>query len=492
MTRLLTAASAAALMLACSAGVASAQNFRALAEQDLTAAHAALRDNHPAAVVPGAGDTFASWLDAGLAEGRSRLDEITNADGYVFALRGYANGFRDNNISIEPTYEPAPAWSAAGTPNFTTAWRDGGYVVSWVKPGVRNLPPLGARLVECDTVSAADMATRRLDKFEGDLTLEAERVRTAPYLLWDRNNPFTGDLPRQCKFQDGRRQRTFTLTTAFTPPAELEAAYRASVFTPSVQPLGIETVNGRPWVRMNSLSESAPWDAFQAQVEAQAAALRGPSGFVLDLRGAEGSSLNATARGYGTANRIWSPEFTVSRQPEAGQLTYRVTPANRQWYADTLGRMQADPNFVAQYPAIIAETQEIVTGFDAAITANQPTFALAGRASVADAGVANPVQGPVIVLVDGGCSGGCLDLVDLLIKLPNVRLAGTQTDAASIFIEPTVLRLPSNYGQLSYGHKAWTTRARGNNQPHTPTLLYTGNRTDEAAVRAWVASQFGA
>ena len=99
----------------------------------------------------------------------------------------------------------------------------------------------------------------------------------------------------------------------------------------------------------------------------------------------------------------------------------------------------------------------------------------------------------MVVLVDAGCSGGCLDTLDLLSKLPNVRIAGTTTATDTIFVEPTILRLPSNYADLSYGHKAWTSRPRGNNEPYEPTgaLRYTGNPADENAVRAFVGGLFG-
>ena len=79
------------------------------------------------------------------------------------------------------------------------------------------------------------------------------------------------------------------------------------------------------------------WAEYLAQLDAA-----GTPALVIDLRGANGASLNATGKGYGLANRIWTPEFTVSRQPEAGSITYRATPANRQWFVDTLGRMQAE------------------------------------------------------------------------------------------------------------------------------------------------------
>jgi hypothetical protein len=141
---------------------------------------------------------------------------------------------------------------------------------------------------------------------------------------------------------------------------------------------------------------------------------------------------------------------------------------------------------------VIEQTQAILAGFDAAIASGQATFTQPAAATPPAASATNPVQGQVVVLVDSGCGGGCLDTVDLLSRLPNVRIAGSPTPPDSIFIEQTVSRLPSNYADLSYGHKAWTSRERGNNQPIAPAqgLAYTGNPTDEAAVRTWVGTLF--
>lgn len=491
MTRILTAVSAAALTIAM-AGAASAQNFRQLAEQDLVAAHAALRDNHPAAVVPGEqSDAFRAWLETGLADAREKAARVNSGDSHAYLLRYYGRGFHDPNIIIRPTFEQLDPWFATGWPGFTTAWRNGQYVVSYVKPGLRGAPPLGAVLKACDTVPVDEMVTRRLAGWEADVTTEAGRVRSAPYLTWNRNNPFGGGTPARCEFTVGRRDREFRITNQVGDLAGQEAAYRATLYVPTTA-LAVEQVNGRPWVHMHSMADDAGWDAFYAAVEGQLASIRGPQGVVLDLRGAAGSSVNSTARGYGLANRIWSPEFTVSRQPAAGILTYRATPANRQWFADTLGRMQADPRFVQESGPVIEDTAAIVAAFDAAIAAGQPSFTLPGRPSTPDTGADNPVTGPVIVLVDAGCSGGCLNTLDLLSRLPNVRIAGSTTATDSIFIEPTVLRLPSNYSELSYGHKAWTTRERAV-QPYTPAqgLAYAGDPADEAAVRAWVGTLFG-
>ncbi|MFC5344653.1 hypothetical protein ACETK8_08355 [Brevundimonas staleyi] len=495
MTRLLSAVSAAAFLLV--AGTATAQDFRGLARTDLQAAHDALRDNHPAAAVPGAaGDTFRSWLDAGLADAQGRAGQVNSGDAHAYLMRYYAGGFRDSNIAITPTYEGLGPYFGISWPGIATGWRDGRYVVTYVKPGTRNAPRVGEIVVSCNLTPIEEYARGKLDKWEGNLDTEAGRVTSAPYLLWNRNNPFAAGTPSTCEFKRDARARPRAVELRPVPlvAGDLEAAYRATVYMPPATPLNVETVNGRPWVHVHSFADSAGWDAFNSQVEAQAAALRGPQGFVLDLRAASGASAyTSTARGYGLANRIWTPEFTVSRQPAAGAITYRATQGNRTWYADTLGRMQADPRFVQEAGPVIQQTQEIVAAFDAAIAAGQQTFTLPGRAAVADTGTANPVQGPVIVLVDAGCSGGCLDTLDLLSKLPNVRIAGSTTATDTIFIEPTVQRLPSNYSDLSYGHKAWTSRERANNAPFTPAqgLAYTGNPADENAVRAWVGTLFG-
>lgn len=490
--RLFTAASAVALSLIASSVVA--QDFRALARQDLQAAHAALRDNHPAAVIPGAAsEDFRAWLDAGLADALGKVGQVNSGDSHAYLMRYYGAGFRDSNITLRPTFEGLGPYFATNWPGYTTGWRDGQYVVTWVKPGTRGAPAVGAIVTECNAQPIEEYARGKLDLWEGDLDTEAGRVRSAPYLLWNRNNPFAGGVPQTCKFQVGnRRPRDMEVRPQPVDAASLEQAYRATVYMPGAVPLSVETVNGRPWVNVHSFADSAGWDAFNSQVEGQVSALRGPQGFVLDMRGAGGQSYTSTARGYGLANRIWTPEFTVSRQPAAGEITYRATPGNRQWFADTLGRMQADPRFVTESAPVIEETQAVVAAFDAAIAAGQPTFTLAGRPPVADSGVANPVQGPVVVLVDSGCSGGCLDTLDLLVRLPNVRIVGTTTATDTIFIEPTTVRLPSNYSDLSYGHKAWTSRERANNQPFVPAqgLVYTGNPTDETAVRTWVGSLF--
>ena len=501
MSRYLPVAAAAALAVVLSGAPAFAQDFRALARQDLQRAHDELAANHPAAVVSGpASASFSAWIDTGLRDAMSKVNSVNSGDSYGYLMRYYAAGFHDSNISMPTTFAGMGPYFASSWPGFTTGWRDGHYVVSYVRPGLRGAPAIGSIVTECNGTPIEAYARTKLDRWEGDLDTEAGRITSAPYLLWNRNNPFTGGVPTTCKFQSGRgRPRDIEVKPQPFDDASLEAAYRATVYMPPATPLAVETVNGRPWIHVHTFADTtdadkAAWSAFNQAVETQAEAIRGPQGFVLDLRAASGRGLNSsTQRGYGLANRIWTPEYTVSRQPSASELTYRATQGNRDWYAAALGRMEADPYFVQESTPVIEETRAIVAAFDAAIAAGQSTFSLPGRAVAADTGAPNPVQGPIVVLVDAGCSGGCLDTLDLLTKLPNVRIVGTTTATDSIFIDQTQMRLPSNYADLNYGHKAWISRTRTNNQPFIPAqgLVYTGNPADETAVRTWVASLFG-
>ena len=497
MSRILPVAATAALTLALCAGSVSAQDFRTLARQDLQAAHDKLAANHPAPVVPGqASETFRAWLDSGLQDALSKVGQSNSGSSHAYLLRYYAAGFRDSNIVIRPSYETsADRFTATSWPGLATGWRDGRYVVTYVQPGVRGLPPVGAVVTECNLTPIEEFARAKLDLWEGDLNTEAGRITTAPYLLWNRNNPYAGGTPSTCKFKVGnRRERDYDIRPVPVVPANLEAAYRATLYTPGPVPLAIETVNGRPWINVHSFADDAGWDAFNAQLLSQLSTIQGPQGFVLDLRGGSGSSnLGSTARGYGVLNRLWTSEFTQSRQPTGGDFVYRATPENRQWYAEVIERMKQDARFVYEAPEVIAQTEAVLAAFDAALAAGQPSFTQPLAPTPADPNVPNPVQGPVVVLVDAGCSGGCLDTLDLVSRLPNVRIAGSTTAADSIFIEQTVERLPSTYADLSYGHKAWVSRQRGNNQPFIPEpgLRYTGNPVDETAVRAWVGSLFG-
>ncbi|MFO0412931.1 MAG: hypothetical protein ACK51B_08725, partial [bacterium] len=151
MSRFLSVVATAALVVAVSTGSAFAQDFRALARQDLQRAHDELAANHPAPAIPGAASQgFRAWLDTGLQESLALTPRVNSGDSHAYLLRFFAGGFRDSNIQVSPTFEGTGPYFGISWPGFTTGWRNGRYVVTYVKPGTRNAPRVGDLVTDCN------------------------------------------------------------------------------------------------------------------------------------------------------------------------------------------------------------------------------------------------------------------------------------------------------------------------------------------------------
>lgn len=462
------------------AAQAQAQDFRAAAERDLRAAHDLLRDNHPAANVDKDSAAFRAWLDKGLEESLAGIGRVQGQLGYENAMRGYLTGFRDTNISFSPGVTELPGYFAAFWPGFSTRWTaNGGYTVAWSRPGNDKLPPVGAKLISCDKKPADQVAKERLDRYEGDLTQAADRARTAPYLFWDRGNPYTAYLPNKCVFETAGKKKTYTLDYQPSPEAERKTAYYAALGKPQGGPT-MEQWNGGYWLRLPTFAEGPEWDAFVTQLDGQLAALQAAPFIVLDMRGADDAP--TSRNGYRLANRLWGPDYILANQPQVGNAAYKVSPLNRAVYADAVARMKQDPLSYYQVPI----WEKMLAEFDAALAAGQPLLQRNESKAPGGAAPAAKLTGKVIVVTDAYCSNQCLSLMDLFTRLPNVTHAGTPTSGDSIFVGETVAQLPSGQGSISFGNKAWLDRPRPSGQGYTPTAAFTGDPADETAVRAFV------
>ncbi len=477
--KMIFAATVAVATLVAATG-SQAQNWSAAAQQDLQAIHDTLRDNSPAPYVERDSAVFRSWLDAGYAQVRGLdFSKVNNSAAYSYALRAYTGGFRDANIQFVPNWASPPPWFADTWPGFSTAWRNNSYVVAYSMGGSK-YPPVGAQLVACDKKPIEQIAQARLDRYEGDLKLESDRYKTAPYLLWNRANPFVGTLPAKCDFLvGGKSKKTYTLNLAFGGDAERRAAFQAAM--PKPQGIGMEQWNGGYWISLHSLDEGQPWDGLLAQIDANKAAIRAAPVVVIDLRG---SDAGTSARGYAVINRLWDPVFVQSKQPTTVNIAYRVSANNRAYYADALARMNANDLYFYQRP----RWTEHLKQFDAALAANQTILQRNEGATMTDAVPANPMAGKIIVLTDYWCTGGCLDMVDILRSMPNVTHAGLPTGADTIFVGRVEANLPSTFGRVAYGDKAWLDRPRLSYQAFVPTKQFTGNIFDDAAVKTWAAT----
>lgn len=501
------AVAAAALLLApmgvsLSASVAQAQDAAAAA-RDLQAIHDQLRDNSPQGVVDKDYATFRAWLDTGLAETLALTGKINSPNAYGYLLRGYSGGFRDSSIDASPNWQPVPRSFAVDWPGFSTSWRDGAYWIAYNQPGVKGLPPVGAKLIACEGVSGDQLGRQRLDRYDGDMNQEADRVRTAPFLFWDRGNPFIGGHPLTCDFTgaNGRGKRTYNLTYISSPEKDREPAYDAAAPVSDGR-LGLEAWGvGRFWLTVHTLAEGDAFNALMAQIDAQHAALGDASVIVIDLRGANDATQSAA---YRLANHLWDPDYVHGFWPPANNLVFRASAGNRQYYVDAAARLKADPKYSTDRGIWDAQrmAEFIVTAFDKALAANQATFILPAPPPAPDATtpgatgapepaaptgpVANPIHGKVVLLTDYACTGGCLSFMDLVTRLPNVVQAGNTTGTDTIFVEPSTLI--TGQARLTYPLRAWLDRPRASGVAYTPAagLVWTGSYGDDAGERAWL------
>lgn len=476
-----TAIFAASLSVAVAVGFAAqAQDLTAAAQQDLQAAHDLLRDNAPQMVVDRDSAGFRSWLDAGLAQAKALpTSKIANIRGYTYALRAYGVGFRDVNVDVRDVYAQAPEWFAIDWPGFALGWRAGAYVVEWTNPRDNHLPQVGAKLISCDRVPAETLAQKRLDLFEGDLRQPSDRLRTAPYLLWNRANPFVDPTPAKCDFDVGGRRRTYQINPQIGGEDLRRQAYEAGAGRHEA--LSLEPFAGGFWITVHTLDDSAGWDAFLAQIEAQQAAIQAAPVVVLDLRGAAGAS---SRNGFRVANRIWTPDVIAAGAAQTVHVAYRATGDNAKSVQTLADQLKASPQYAYQAP----KYQALATALSQAVAAHQPTLQQDESVARAPGDHPNPVKGKVIVLTDGWCTAGCLDVLDVILHLPNVVQAGAATSTSSIFVAREELPLPSGQGKVVFGGGVWSDRGRGSDQPYAPAaaMTYNGAPDNETAYKAWV------
>jgi hypothetical protein len=442
--------------------------WREAAREDIDAIHDALRDNAPFMVVDRDSASMRRWLEAGRSEALDNLSRVTDGRSYIYFLRRYVGGFRDGHISLTPTKRSfaglLPAW-----PGFAMTWRHGGYQVGWVQPGMEAaLPTLGAALVSCDGKSAEAVAEVRLDRMFGNLNLEAGRAAAAFQLLRDYRFPV--GTPAACTFRTAAGEKTWKLAWS-TPAGEVvDAAFNQ--LAPSRAQFGVGRwgPNGW-WIGAPTMTGDDDWRALYAAIATNLDSIRASDVVVVDLRGNGGGS---SEYGERLARQLFGDAVVNARDVVWGDLAFKDGPLSRQW-------------------AKGAGEKAIADKLEAAPMGSKVVIKTGGQRPPGGGSPPSPLRGRLVVLVDHACFSACLDTLDVFTRLPGVKLAGVETDADTIFMDGMRTDLPSGRATLAFGIKAWVQRARASNVPYEPdpALRYPGNLSDEAALKAWLASKLG-
>jgi hypothetical protein len=487
----LSASCAALLFSAFSAAAAdeaparSAADWQAMARADIEAVHGLILSAHPGSIDelnPG----FKDWTEKGYRQALALVPRVNNYDSMMAAARFYVTGFLDGHLVYSD--------NARGTdPIVVNGWRlrrqGSDYVVQERLAGwPEALPPLGARLQECDgrsvdAIVAEDVAPyfdRRTFGAAGEYLPAALTVPALP-----------DQLLKRCRFRsaDGATL-DYAVRYQAIPKAQFFAKWEQApqAAQRGRRANGYSFEDGVLWVNaanFNSLPSKEQIAAFDTMVT-ELAQLKDVRLAVFDVRGNGGGS-----------SAIGGKIFTAA----TGGLTYdkegldQLPRTHAQWRVSdvlvgTLERFSKE--FATRYGADSAQARQTSAFLKEVLEAKakgqawveQPDGPLVTRAEVARRnGKLQRFTGTVALLTDAKCASACLDFADLVLSVPGAIHLGRATSADSLYIDVGRASLPSG-NVLVLPQKVWRNRLRGNNEVLTPSLLLKADMDDDAAVRA--------
>ncbi|MBS0297709.1 MAG: hypothetical protein JSR45_15475 [Proteobacteria bacterium] len=456
-------------------------DWRKAALGDIQAARTILLDNSPGGA-PGVDTAFRRRIDLATKLASADAASVDSLQGYHFALEHFAQTFQDNHLWID-FEDPLPIrW-----PGFLMGYRDGRLVVADTSDGVKH--PLGAELVSCDGAPAAAMARRRLQPYVGQWSVVSSRRRVAPYLLVDQGSPFA-PAPKTCSFRQAGRTWSQTLTWNEIQRADFTRRLKAARHIASEPKGGVRaTADGGYWIgipTLNALDPSAlaGLEVLMKEIEAKAPEIRSANYFVIDLRGNSGGNTFVALR---VMNAIWGEGAVAGVRPKALRAEWRASPAN-------IAYLEAVQPVLKQLfgadSLAYSGLAKILGGFRRSTAEGKPIFVDPDEYSILhvwDGGARHTVGAKPFLLTDGGCVSSCLNLVDMVLKLPRVTQIGDETASDTNMLENRASPLPSGHAALEFPIKLYRNRERRSYESYKPAYAWTGDMDDDAALERWVA-----
>ncbi len=459
------------------------RDWSATLREDVTALHAVIMDSHPGpydTLNPG----FRAKAEAGLATALQRAEAPTDAGGWWWALRAYVASFDDGHVQmgLKESGGFPTRW-----PGFLTNDKGGDQIVMTRDETDADTPPVGARLIDCDGVSADQLGADRIGAFRGRWFLESQHVLYGDWLFMNASNPWTPEM-RNCRFEVGGQTRGWTLNWRPIATDDLSARRQALSGRGDYE-FGLKTLDdGGVWFSAPSFNGNPGSDAYAAltplmeEMKTRQTELRAAPYVVLDLRGNGGGSSHWSEL---VAQALWGDDWMASHQlPAIEAIEWRASD-------DNLKAIQA---YFDEWTAANADAQRInwarriIDGMTAARAAGQPYWRDGNDQTAPEEARPAPtrvVRGPVFVLTDAGCGSACLDAVDLWKAMGGIQI-GRETSADTVYMDVRGDELPSGLVQIAIPMKVWRGRQRGNNEPQRPAHVFDGDMTDTAALQAWV------
>jgi hypothetical protein len=472
----------AALLLSASA---TAADWQAMARADIEAVHGLILSAHPGSIDeqnPG----FKDWTEKGYRQALALVPRVNNYDSMMAATRFYVTGFLDGHLVYSDN-------ARGQDPIVVNGWRlrkqGSDYIVqerlaNWPTA----LPPLGARLQECDGRSVDAIVAENVAPYfdrrkfgAADEYLPAALSAPAlPDLLLKRCRFRTADgaaLDYAVKYQAVPKEQFFAKWEQ--APQQAQRGRRTSGYT---------FENGVLWVNaanFNSLPSKEQIAAFDTMVT-ELGQLKDVRLAVFDVRGNGGGSSAIGGKIFGAVTGgLEYDKQGLDKLPRT-YAQWRVSDVLvgtlEKFSKEFAARFGEDSSQARQATAFLKEVLDAKAKGQAWV--EQPDGPLVTRAEIARrGGKLQRFNGAVALLTDAKCASACLDFADLVLSVPGAIHLGRPTSADSLYIDVGRAKLPSG-NVLVLPQKVWRNRLRGNNEVLVPTIVLKADMDDDAAVRA--------
>ena len=249
------------------------------------------------------------------------------------------------------------------------------------------------------------------------------------------------------------------------------------------------TKGGGYWLGIPTLNALNPQavanlETMMTAIESTADQVRIAKYFVIDLRGNSGGNTFVALR---VLNAIWGERTVASVRPHNLRAQWRASHENREYLQNVVPVLE---RLFGPISLPANGLEQILGGFKAAIDHDQPLYVDSDEYAILDtqlAGPKNEVTAQPFLLTDGACVSSCLNLVDLMLSLPNVIHVGDETGADTYYLENRPAQLPTGNAVLQIPIKLYSNRARQKNASHMPPLKWTGQMNDTDGLESWIS-----
>jgi hypothetical protein len=449
---------------------ATPEAWSSVAQEDIRQAALITQENHPGYVDP-RNPQFKTLLAQAERNGLLLARDVTNAAGYVGALRRFSNTLQDGHAGAYPTLDNA-ALPKTKWPGFVAVWRGNGAFVYNSQAGG---PARGAQIMACDGINIEDLALRNVFAFRGRPTEPGNWWVEVRRVFMDGGNPFVTP-PRTCQFRENGAVVPRDL--AWRETDETFNRWRDDSYNGVTLPVGMtKRDSGIVWIAMPEFQpnpdQQATYRAIAAQIEADRPSVSNAKAIVLDLRDNQGGSsvwskiIADALWGNGLRNALMT-RYNAGRSA----ILWRTSQGNARHVEAQVARFKTQG-----LDALAQEWTAIYQGMDAARERGEVLFEEGSNAQNQSQTRSRPrpvrgleLKAPVYVIVPGQCASACLDAVDVFTRFQNVKLIGAPSSADSTYMDIRSQALPSGLGAVIIPNKVYVGRPRGAGFAYRPAI----------------------